>query len=694
MENRTIEERRLHELVPRQLMDEDFRFVKIPKLEVVDGKKRLYQEKGKTPYSLSELQGWISDGNHVGIWGWYGKIAVVDLDHPNRDTRHAMLKAIVTQCGKTWIVKSCSGKEHLYYYVDRECHPEMNIDGDPNKDKAWEIRAKHDKLTLVPINNHGLYKTFWDHGIATTTMDQILYALRPWTWENQVTLENITATESDSSGNKYNGDDINEKISFDLFLSHYGMTIKTFVCPQCHNISSQGQSKPALQYYDDHISCFRCGGGKKAKRWDMWSMLEYAGCVDKKEQLKTLYEIAGLEWHELPPEKGFDNAWLVPSAGMTVQHLEATGQKDEKNENSDPSFMFYTGAEIMLMDIPPRKFYLEIIPQGSIININGESGVGKTLFTMSICSCLSYGLGFMHWNNYTGAEWVDGGWRWHGNSSDQRHPIKVAYVDGEMSIHDVLERIPDFNLDRLFITNRFFTPEKRLDLTIEKDRKDMTEWLVSNEINLVVFDNVSSLCPYLDENSKKDWDAINQWTLELRDKYNLTVIWVHHTRKDGREQSGTTGRDRNVDGIWYVNYPSNYDRDRDGVKLVLSFRKNRQKVKSRKNPYASVTLELDDNGRWVQDKAGNGMVYLLYYLSKNLPYRVIAKKMKDRGYTGYSTSMLGDKRLTLIDNGWIDNDGNLTDKGQHWIDNHITPEDLVDTISLSSSSVSISITSG
>ena len=297
MEQLNIEERIENGLVPKQLENENFRFAKIPKFEVIDGKKNLNQESGKTPYKLSELQNWISSGNNVGIWGWHGKLGVVDLDHPDRDTRHAMLKAIITQCGKTWIVKSCSEKEHLYYYIDCECHPIMKIRGDKDNKTAWEIRAKRDKFTLVPINNHGLYRTFYDHDIATTTIEQILCALKPWTWENEEHLNNINDDQI-QEGNKSNKININEILTFDNFLSHYGMTIKTFVCPKCQNISSEGKVKPALEYYDDHISCFRCGGGKKAKRWDMWSMLEHAGCVDKKEQLKTLYEIAGLEWKE------------------------------------------------------------------------------------------------------------------------------------------------------------------------------------------------------------------------------------------------------------------------------------------------------------------------------------------------------------------------------------------------------------
>jgi putative DNA primase/helicase len=60
------------------------------------------------------------------------------------------------------------------------------------------------------------------------------------------------------------------------------------------------------------------------------------------------------------------------------------------------------------------------------------------------------------------------------------------------------------------------------------------------DIGLVILDNIAALIPGIDENSKQDWDPINQWLISLR-ILGLAVVLLHHAGKSGK-QRGTSGR--------------------------------------------------------------------------------------------------------------------------------------------------------
>ncbi len=95
----------------------------------------------------------------------------------------------------------------------------------------------------------------------------------------------------------------------------------------------------------------------------------------------------------------------------------------------------------------------------------------------------------------------------------------------------------------------------------------------ANDIKIIVFDNLSVLAPEIDENKKQDYDPLNQFFLELR-AIGITSIVVHHTNKS-RDQSGHKSKENNVDNILYLMKPSDYDKDRDNLRAVLSFDKAR-----------------------------------------------------------------------------------------------------------------------
>jgi predicted transcriptional regulator len=110
-------------------------------------------------------------------------------------------------------------------------------------------------------------------------------------------------------------------------------------------------------------------------------------------------------------------------------------------------------------------------------------------------------------------------------------------------------------------------------LTNSQWREDNKKFILDNNIRIVVFDNLSSLAPDINENDKKEFDVINQYFISLR-ALGITVFVLHHTGKNG-DQRGTSARKDQVDNFIYLRAVANHDYIKDGPRFKLSFDKSR-----------------------------------------------------------------------------------------------------------------------
>jgi len=60
----------------------------------------------------------------------------------------------------------------------------------------------------------------------------------------------------------------------------------------------------------------------------------------------------------------------------------------------------------------------------------------------------------------------------------------------------------------------------------------ITSLLISQGLNCLILDNLSSLAYGLDENKGADYECVAHWLLELR-RRKITVIFVHHAGRNG-----------------------------------------------------------------------------------------------------------------------------------------------------------------
>jgi len=223
---------------------------------------------------------------------------------------------------------------------------------------------------------------------------------------------------------------------------------------------------------------------------------------------------------------------------------------------------FILGAEeFCRRDFPKREYHLTpIIPEQGIILLPAWRGIGKTWLAMSILDAISRGSGLGPWTAGKAAP--------------------CMYVDAELPPGDLKERLITINPSHnrkapFFIYNDCEMTShgvRRASFLDETWRGYMKQMLLDLSVKVVCFDNISSLSPGIDENSKQAWDVINQWLLDLRFA-GIASLLPHHTGKGGL-QRGTSGREDNVDMSIMLKHPPNYSPEM-GCEFVVTFEKAR-----------------------------------------------------------------------------------------------------------------------
>jgi hypothetical protein len=196
--------------------------------------------------------------------------------------------------------------------------------------------------------------------------------------------------------------------------------------------------------------------------------------------------------------------------------------------------------------------------QQSIDNVNGWRGVGKTSFAIGCLNAITKGLPFGPW---------------------ETSPVNCLYFDAEMVPQDVQKRLADLGtsgrITKLFVFSDAYATSlglKKASLLDPKWRADMKQLLLKHDVRLWVADNISSLSPGIDENSKELWDPINQFLIELRFA-GISTMLLHHEGKTG-VQRGTSGREDNIDISISLKQPKDYVPE-DGARFIVKFTKSR-----------------------------------------------------------------------------------------------------------------------
>jgi hypothetical protein len=212
--------------------------------------------------------------------------------------------------------------------------------------------------------------------------------------------------------------------------------------------------------------------------------------------------------------------------------------------------------DFIALELPAKKHFLNPwLTEQSITLISGWRGTGKTWLALSILDAVSKGNSF--------GPWAAG------------EKVRCLFCDGEMPIQDIMERTKELGVDSVGIYSDAYSNSLGLpktNLLSEKWRVEMKRILNKKGIKLWAIDNLASLAGGIDENSKKDWDPINAWLLDLRFA-GIATIMLHHTNKEGG-QRGTSAREDNLDNSIILKRTFDYTPE-EGCKFILNFGKAR-----------------------------------------------------------------------------------------------------------------------
>jgi hypothetical protein len=217
-------------------------------------------------------------------------------------------------------------------------------------------------------------------------------------------------------------------------------------------------------------------------------------------------------------------------------------------------------AEFLKMGIPPREFVLEpIIPSQGLVQLFAERGLGKTFLALNIAIAVASGGGCLRWR--------------------APQPRRVVYIDGEMPAATMQERlallcagtdtgIPDPSFLKLLTPDLQADPMP--DLSTRNGQLQIEPYI--QDADLVILDNLSTLCRTGKENESESWLVIQEWLLRLRQR-RQSVLIVHHAGKSG-QQRGTSRREDILDTVIQLKKPADHKAE-DGARFEVHLTKAR-----------------------------------------------------------------------------------------------------------------------
>ena len=298
------------------------------------------------------------------------------------------------------------------------------------------------------------------------------------------------------------------------------------------------------------------------------------------------------------------------------------------------------------LDIREKEIFLKPwVAERSIVLVTGWRGIGKTWFLLGVFDAITRGENFGPWK----CEEV----------------ANCLLLDGEMAAADVKNRLLEVGTtgrkSKLLIYSDAYATSlglRRASLLDEKWREGFLEFLKAKEIRCLGLDNIASLAPGIDENSKQAWDPINQWLLRLRFA-GITTVLLHHEGKGGA-QRGTSGREDNIDISITLKKPADYLPEH-GARFIVGFSKSRV-------PIASLPLITD-----VEFKLSRsiGDVLEWHWKSVELDRKDEVLRMLDRGLSqkdagaalGITQSWVSRIKAQAIRDGLMTSKGKLTQFG-------------------------------
>ena len=221
--------------------------------------------------------------------------------------------------------------------------------------------------------------------------------------------------------------------------------------------------------------------------------------------------------------------------------------------------LLLTARQLSEMEVPVREMVIDpFLPTSSINLLYAQRGVGKTWVGMTLAMSVAMGEDFLPFE-----------------VPERRG---VLYIDGEMPLAMLKDRVVAIGADKLdnfhiLPSESLFQGSGPLNIHSKKDQARIDAMLQKIDVDLVIFDNLSSLRSGIDENDNSTLDVFLHWLLALRHK-GYALLLVHHAGKGG-DQRGASRLEDFLDTTIKLVAVSKDDAEDEGACFDWNFTKTR-----------------------------------------------------------------------------------------------------------------------
>jgi AAA domain len=221
---------------------------------------------------------------------------------------------------------------------------------------------------------------------------------------------------------------------------------------------------------------------------------------------------------------GLPHGWDLADPKPEALDIDALLRMAKDARPTSLSELLVSASQLSEMEVPAREMVIDpFLPTSSINLLFAQRGVGKTWVGMTLATAVALGEDFLGF--------------------EVRKPRGVLYIDGEMPLAVLKERVVAIGADRL--ENFFILPSESLfrgagplNIHSKKDQVRIDAMLDDVDAEVIIFDNLSSLRSGVDENDNSALDAFLQWLLALRHK-GYAILLIHHAGKGGDQRGAS-----------------------------------------------------------------------------------------------------------------------------------------------------------
>jgi hypothetical protein len=232
--------------------------------------------------------------------------------------------------------------------------------------------------------------------------------------------------------------------------------------------------------------------------------------------------------------------------------------------------------DFLTRPFPPREMVCAPwLPVAGLAMLYAPRGVGKTHVALGLAYAVASGGRFLKWH--------------------APKPRRVLVIDGEMPAITLQDRLlaisqgstlkpPGDDYLRILASDLERNGLPDLSSPDGQQRYDA----ILGQADLIIIDNISTLCRSGRENDAESWLPVQSWALAQR-RANRSVLFVHHGGKGGA-QRGTSRKEDVLDSVVSLRRPEDYS-PAEGARFEVHFEKSRGFTGTDAEPFeAALTI--------------------------------------------------------------------------------------------------------